>query len=146
LLHGPVATGYPALDTWLTTVLLPQQMTGLTSFVHTLLIGSPYRSQAVMPVGESSAIKDVPTSSWHGDLAQSLRGIAQRKREVRRKFLLGAITGVSGIVGLGIIGFVINKRFSSGESTATQSTTHNAGAPTTSGRSTVSSTVIAQVS
>jgi thiosulfate dehydrogenase [quinone] large subunit len=146
LLHGPVATGYPTLDTWLTTVLFSQQTTGLTPFVRTLLVGSPYKSQTVMLLGESPVTKDVRPSLQHGDLSQRLRAIAQRRREARRNFLLGAMTGVSGIVGLGLIGFVLNGRFSHGESAATQSTTQNASTPTASGTSTASSIIIAHVS
>jgi thiosulfate dehydrogenase [quinone] large subunit len=148
LLHGPVATGYPTLDAWLMTRLipprrgkpaatargLPGQTTGWVSFVRTLLIGSPYRSQAVMPVGEGYVMSDVRPP------------VRQRKREARRNFLLGAITGVSGAVGLGIIGFIINARLSNGKSTATQSTTQNANRPTASGTSTATSSIIAQVS
>ena len=146
LLHGPVATGYPTLDTWLMTTLFPQQTPGLRPFVRTLLIGSPNRPQTVLLLGESSVTTDVRTSSPQGDLYQHMRAIAQRKREARRNFLLGAITGASGIAALGIIGIVINGRFPNGESNVTQSTTQKASTPTASGTSTASSTIIAQVS
>ena len=67
--------------------------------------------------------------------------MAQRKHEARRSFLLGTITGISGTIGLGIIGVVLNALSSHGESTVTQDTSTPTPASTSSG----ASTVIAQV-
>jgi thiosulfate dehydrogenase [quinone] large subunit len=143
LLHGPVATGYPALDIWFMTRLLPQKTPGLTSFVRTLLIGSPDTLQTVVPPSESYSTADVRTSSWQGDLQQRMRVSAQRKRKARRNFLLGTITGVSGIASLSIMGLLLNALFSNGKGTATQPTTPTSTSPATS---TDSSLVIAQIS
>jgi thiosulfate dehydrogenase [quinone] large subunit len=142
LLHGPVATGYPALDTWLMTTPLPLQTPGLTSFIRTWLIGSPDTSQTGVIPDESSDTVAVYTEAWPGKAQQRVQAIAQRKREARRNFLLGTITGVSGTISLGIIGVVLNALFTNGESTATQNTS----TPTPASKSTGSSTVIAQVS
>lgn len=146
LLHGPVATGYPTLDSWLMRMLFPQHRSGVTSFARALLIGSPERPEGVMLASENSSITDVRTSLWQGDPQESMRGSAQRRREARRNFLLGTITGVSGVVGLGIIGVVMNALLSGGESTASQATVQSPGTPITSGTSGGSSNVIAQVS
>src|SRR5262249_17893390 len=88
----------------------------------------------------------VRTSSRQRDLYQRIGAIAPGKREARRKFLLGVMTGALGIVGLDIIGFVINGRIPNGESHGTQPTIQTASTPTASGTRTASSTIIAQVS
>jgi len=146
LLHGPVATGYPTLDSWLMRMLFPQHRSGVTSFARALLIGSPERPAGVMLASENSSITDVRTSLWQGDLQKSMGGSAERRREARRTFLLGTMTGVSGVVGLGIIGVVVNALLSGGESTASQVTMQSVSPPIASGTSGGSSKVIAQVS
>ncbi len=151
LLHGPVATGYPTLDAWLMTTLFPPQTPGPRSFVRTLLIGSPERSQTVTPLSKTYTTMDIHTSLRQGKARQYImRAIAQRKQERRRSFLLGTVTGMSAIAGLGVIGFVLNALFSNAQSTATQTnappndTAQNGSTSTRT--STGSGTVIAQVS
>lgn len=146
LLHGPVATGYPTLDSWLMSMYFPQHRSGVTSFARALLIGLPERPEGVMLASENSRLTDVHTSSWQRDLQESMRGSSQRRREARRNFLLGTITGVSGVVSLGIIGVVMHELLSGGESTASQATVPSASTPTASVTSGGSSKVIAQVS
>lgn len=146
LLHGPVATGYPTLDGWLMKMPSPQHRSGVTSFARALLIGSPERPEGIMLASENSSITVVRTSLWQGDLQESMGGSLQRRREARRNFLLGAITGVSGVVGLGIIGVVMDTLLSGGESTASQATVQSPGTPIASVTSGGSSKVIAQVS
>lgn len=123
LLHGPVATGYPALDIWLMAALFPRQRPGLIAFVRTLLIGSPDTPPTAMLPDEGYGAMDIRTSSRQGNAQQHVRAIVQRKREARRHFLLGTITGMSTIAGLGIIGFVLNTVFSHGANSTSQSTT-----------------------
>jgi thiosulfate dehydrogenase [quinone] large subunit len=145
LLHGPVATGYPALDTWLVTKLFAQKTSGLTAFARILLIGSPDRPQTVMRSGESNSTIDTRASSQQVYAQQHIRAITQRKYETRRSFLLGTITGVTGIVGLGITGFMLNSLFQNGANTSTTPSPRGTDTSTTSGTSTGSSIVIAQV-
>jgi thiosulfate dehydrogenase [quinone] large subunit len=146
LLHGPVATGYPALDTWLMTKLFPQQTPGLRSFICTLLIGSPNSPQTVRPF----ATMGIRRLLWTGNAQQQMQAITQRKQENRRSFLVGTITGMSVIAGLGIIGFVLDALISNGQNTATQANTTSTDTTqndsTSPGTSTGSGPVIAQVS
>ena len=150
LLHGPVATGYPALDTWLMTKPSLQQTPGLSSFIRTLLIGSPDRSQAIMPPGEGYAAVDIRPTARQGNAQQHMRTSAQRKLEKRRSFLLGTITGISAVAGLGVVGFVLNALFSNGQNAATQtntpSTDSTQNGSTSTGTGTGSGAVIARVS
>lgn len=156
LLHGPAATGYPALDTWLMPKLAPHQTPGLRSFIRALLIGSPDRPQTAMPVAESYATMDVRPPSQHRNTRQQqqqhIRAITQRKQEARRNFLLGTITGMSAIAGLGVIGFVLNTFITNGKDTATTTQTTTPPSDTTqnsntsTGTNTGTGTVIAQVS
>jgi thiosulfate dehydrogenase [quinone] large subunit len=146
LLHGPVATGYPALDTWLMTRLSPRQTPGLRSFIRTLLIGSLDKPTATL-LSRSYAATDLRTSSWQGNTPQSMTATAQSKLEARRNFLLGTITGMSAIAGLGLVGFVLNTLFSNDQNTTnTPPTPTSQNGNTSPGTSTGSGTVIAQVS
>jgi thiosulfate dehydrogenase [quinone] large subunit len=150
LLHGPTATGYPALDTWLTKTLLPQHTSGPASLVRALLIGSP---DTPKPQNADNATIDAYPSTRQGNTQQRMKAIMQKKHEARRNFLLGTITGMSAIAGLGIIGFVVTSLSSNSQNT-TQSTTSTNISPndaTPSGitppaSTTDSGTVIAQVS
>jgi thiosulfate dehydrogenase [quinone] large subunit len=150
LLHGPEATGYPALDLWLIPIIFPQQTPGRFSFVRALLIGLPDRPQPLAVVNEISSVVDTRTSTRQGNAQQRVRAIEQRRRETRRSFLQGTIAGMSAIVGLGIVGFVVNALFLHGASDTGQSTTGNTPSTGSTGSSTPSAsgsgTVIAQVS
>jgi thiosulfate dehydrogenase [quinone] large subunit len=150
LLNGPVATGYPALDTRLGAKLSPRQTPGLRSFIRTLLIGSLDRPHTAMPPGQSYAARDLRTSSWQGNAQQYMSATVQSKQEARRNFLLGTIAGMSTLAGLGLVGSTLNTLFSKAQNTTTQTntpptdTTQN-GNPS-HGASTGSGGVIAQVS
>jgi thiosulfate dehydrogenase [quinone] large subunit len=56
------------------------------------------------------------------------------------------MTGVSGVVGLGIVGLAVSAFFSNGESTATQTNTSSTGTHTPVGSGNSASVVIAQAS
>jgi len=149
LLHGPVATGYPALDTWLMTKLFPSELSasgnierGIRSsspphplaaygkFFRILLIGSPDMPQTAIPPDTNYGPMGLHTSSQQSSAQQHMRAIVQRKREARRNFLLGTITGMSTIVGIGVVAFVVNSLFSDGQNSTTPSTTQTNTYPT----------------
>jgi thiosulfate dehydrogenase (quinone) large subunit len=153
LLHGPTATGYPSLDSWLMTTLFPQKTSKLISFVRALLIGVPDMSRVTAVPDEVYHAVDTHSSSRQGNAQQRVRAITQRKREARRSFLQGAITGMSAIVGIGIVGFVVNSLFSNNANNAGPTTPNapptalpNQNGNTSTSSGTGSNTVIAQVS
>ncbi|HEV2659069.1 MAG TPA: TQO small subunit DoxD, partial [Ktedonobacteraceae bacterium] len=108
LLNGPLNTGLPTLDAYLTLHFLPrfspERQTGLAGALHFILGTTPERSHDpdLDDITESLPIVGGSQMQRQQMRQQQQRQIASRiEQEKRRSFLRGSLTGGAGIFGLG---------------------------------------------
>ena len=133
LLNGPLNTGLPTLDAYLTLHFLPrfspERQTGLAGALHFILGTTPERSrdQNLDDITESLPVVRGPQA--RGQQQQQMRQqqrrqvAAQIEREKRRSFLRGSLTGGAGILGLGALFYVVRALVLAYENTGTDQTT-----------------------
>ncbi|HEV2655387.1 MAG TPA: TQO small subunit DoxD [Ktedonobacteraceae bacterium] len=138
LLNGPLNTGLPTLDAYLTLHFLPrfspERQTGLAGVLHFILGTTPERSRDpnLDDITESLPIVGGPQMQRQQMRQQQQRQIAARiEQEKRRSFLRGSLTGGAGILGLGALFYVVRALVLAYENTGTDQTTVT-GAPTQS--------------
>lgn len=106
-LNGPLNTGYPAVDTWLTVVFLentqPERQARLLP-VLALMLGTIKFDK------EEALVQTAPLASKQAQarlVRNNSRG-AQRALDARRNFLLGLLTGGVAAFGVAALGYAIN--------------------------------------
>ncbi|MDQ6644611.1 MAG: Rieske 2Fe-2S domain-containing protein, partial [Chloroflexota bacterium] len=134
LLAGPLYTGLPALDVLLVQrVLSPQEQKTLAPLIS-FLLGVREVPQPAPLADVSSQGKNSPRAGNRRPAQQQSRyTLAQQTRNSRRNFLLGALTGGAGILGLTWLWNVL-RLFPAGDaSSGLQGGVNNATATPTSG-------------
>lgn len=103
LLHGPLNTGLPTLDAWLTKELLEnlptQRQVQLAPLFAFVLGTTEARAQPVQPA------QPIQTPINKARLVRKTT-LQQRSRDARRNFLLGALTGGLTVLGIAAISYV----------------------------------------
>src|SRR5450755_149887 len=148
LLNGPLNTGLPTLDAYLTLHFLPrfspERQTGLAGALHFILGTTPERSrdQNLDDITESLPVVRGPQA--RGQQQQQMRQqqrrqvAAQIEREKRRSFLRGSLTGGASILGLGALIYVVRALINGYENMGTDQTSAS-GSGTSQGTSTPTS-------
>jgi thiosulfate dehydrogenase [quinone] large subunit len=109
LLNGSQHTGLPAVDTKLANRLAHSDMNEespqLTRLLY-LLLGNP---KPVQPSPAPSALieRSTRTTSLGGGSRQRSLTTARKKKEARRNFLAGALTGGASVLALTIVGYIL---------------------------------------
>lgn len=111
LLNGPLNTGYPSLDAWLTMLFLenapPQRQTRLFPVLAIVLGTLRLHNEEVPTQTAPLATKQAPQASQARLVRNNARG-AQRALDARRNFLLGMLTGGAAAAGIAAFGYAIN--------------------------------------
>lgn len=104
MLNGPLNTGLPSIDEWLTVGLLqsasPQRQRRLAPVLHIFLGTASTTTQSADTSGPNRLNQP----------AQSVRrrqSVVQRAQEARRSFLLGTLTGAGSFLGLAAFGYAL---------------------------------------
>jgi thiosulfate dehydrogenase (quinone) large subunit len=153
LLAGPLYTGLPSLDALLVQRYLSprqrKQLAPLTSF----FLGIGEEVQSVKPAGDypqfpQGQYKQIPANK-RPTQQQSRYAMAQQAKKSRRSFLLGALTGGAGILGLTWLWNTLHLFPESAQSNTIPSTDGGASAtattPSNTGTPTTAASPIAQV-
>ena len=108
LLNGPLNTGLPTLDEYITLSTLQrfslERQTGLAGVLHFILGTTPQRSRELDDITEPRPVVRRPQTQGQ-QMRQQVA--AQREQERRRSFLRGSLTGGAGILGLGALIFAV---------------------------------------
>ncbi len=104
LLNGPLNTGLPSIDEWLTVGLLqsisPQHQLHLARVLH-ILLGTASTDRQPVGINEQSKLSKPLQST------RRRQSVIQRAKETRRSFLLGTLTGAGGFLGLAAFGYAL---------------------------------------
>ncbi len=148
LLNGPLNTGLPTLDEYLTLHFLPrfspERQSGLVGAMHFILGTTPERLQDRELDDITETLPVVRGQQVRGQQQQQMRQqqrrqiAAQIEREKRRSFLRGSLTGGASILGLGALFYVVRSLVLGYENTGADQTSVT-GAPTQSASTPTSS-------
>ncbi len=120
LLCGPLNSGLPAIDTWLVSLLLKDataERQALLAPLFTFFLGVPgaMGGNAVT----TGAARPIQQAEYTRGAMQRRQSTAQRAREARRTFLLGALSGGAGVVVLVVAGFALRVLGGGGDNSST---------------------------
>jgi len=105
ILHGPLNTGLPSIDEWLTVSLLesvpPQRQLRLARVLHVFLGTGSTAIQSASMSGENGLNRPVQP-------VRRRQSVVQRAKETRRSFLLGTLTGAGSFLGLAAFGYALH--------------------------------------
>ena len=144
LLNGPLNTGLPTLDEFLTLHFLqlssPERQAGL-AWVMYFILGTTLRPQEQLPDTPTQIAAPAQGQQLRGPQQQQLRQqqrrqiAAQIAQEKRRSFLRGSLTGGASILGLGALIYLlralVNGYEESGVQAPSQGSDNNQGAAST---------------
>ncbi len=154
LLAGPLYSGLPSLDTlFVQRYLSPRQRKQLAPFTSFFLGVGEEEAQPVNPAGDYRQLPQGQSKQTPGNKRptqqQSRYAMAQQAKNSRRNFLLGALTGGAGILGLTWLWNTLNIFPQSAQSNTIPSTDGGTSAtattPANTGTPTSSASPIAQV-
>jgi thiosulfate dehydrogenase (quinone) large subunit len=104
ILNGPLNTGLPSIDEWLTVGLLqsasPQRQLRLAQVLHVFLGTANTATQPTSTSGQNKLNQPIQS-------VRRRQSVAQRAKETRRSFLLGALTGAGSFLGLSAFGYAL---------------------------------------
>jgi thiosulfate dehydrogenase (quinone) large subunit len=105
ILHGPLNTGLPSIDEWLTVSLLEsvphQRQLRLARVLHVFLGTGSTAIQSASMSGENGLNRPVQP-------VRRRQSVVQRAKETRRSFLLGTLTGAGSFLGLAAFGYALH--------------------------------------
>ena len=105
ILNGPLNTGLPSIDEWLTVSLLesvpPQRQLRLARVLHVFLGTGSTAIQSASMSGENGLNRPVQP-------VRRRQSVVQRAKETRRSFLLGTLTGAGSFLGLAAFGYALH--------------------------------------
>lgn len=142
LLNGPLNTGLPTVDEWLTVGILqelPIERQQQARPVFALVLGTTDTKPSPEPVpvvAETMLQKPSQSQSQKQTQQQRRRYSAiQQARNERRMFIQGVLTGGGSILGLVAVGYILSHLFGSTDSTGYTSTSGSSTGATNTGSS-----------
>ncbi len=146
VINGPLNTGLPTLDEWLTITTLsqvsPQQQQQLTP-AFAILLGTTSLAPEVAPALATPATTGTTKQTARQQQQQQQQrrySTIQRAKDNRRNFLSGVFTGGATILGLFTLGYAINRFFSSTDDSSTVTTPGSSSASTAGSASSTTTT------
>jgi thiosulfate dehydrogenase (quinone) large subunit len=144
LLNGPLNTGLPTLDEFLTLRFLqlssPERQTGMAGAMY-FILGTTVRLQEQVPDTTTQVAAPAQGQQLRGPQQQQLRQqqrrqiAAQIEQEKRRSFLRGSLAGGASILGLGALIYIfralVNGYADSGVQAPSQGSNNNQSATST---------------
>ncbi len=118
LLVGPLYTGLPSIDAWIISSLAPDdRQPGIALRSLFVLFGE---NQAPQDITEATASINAPgyNQPVQQNARRNIRGVIQKKKQTRRSFLAGALTGGVGALGIVFIAFLLRSLGQAGEDNA----------------------------
>ncbi len=118
LLVGPLYTGLPSIDGWIISSLAPDdRQPGIALRSLFVLFGE---NQTPQYITEATVSINAPGNNQLGqqNARRNIRGVIQKKKQTRRSFLAGALTGGIGALGIAFIAFMLRSLGQAGEDSA----------------------------